>query len=249
MNNEEKYILRNTNYPLLIFIVLQILFVVLCVMSASDFLKGDEIIYGSSASRRLAINIDGLKGVMPGVENNSEVETMNKILLDTVGMNIPTVDFGDIKAKIREDSVRTHYFSDLKIDYFSAIVDVPELKQSYWIFHEHSDDIDNPNLTIDTEYVVMCLANERDKIYPDFDCKSDYGQLTYNVIAKKYLDWFDFDNFFLKVSDDYQKIELVVVGGREYEDEKYVNMVKEKLESLGIYPGIFEYEVVDLVEE
>ena len=140
-----------------------------------------------------------------------------------------------------------YYFDTLDIKYYSAIVDIPELEQSYWIMHEHSDNPDNPNLSTDGQYVVLCLVDSGEIIYPDFGCKSRYETGSYNFIAEKYLNLLQMRGILVSVrKDDPTQIDIIIVDylNDGNDDEYFVEKVKDNLRVLGIYPGLFNYNII-----
>lgn len=236
---------KDINTPLMVLVAIQILFVVLLAMSLSELFSSNKIDF-EDIDEVPKISVEHLGESMPGASSN-DIKMMELTLLDAVNENMGDVNFGANKGILREDSVKTYYFENANLHYFSAIVDIPGLGQSYWIFHEYSDDKMNESLSGEDQYMALCLVNEENMIYRDFDCKSRYAGLTYNAIAAKYLKYTELykDNLGITVSDDYRSIEIDVRGKREKSDEEYVDIVKNKLDSLGISPGIFEYTVVD----
>lgn len=227
------------NYPLLIFVILQIIFIVLCAVSLPKIFVSNRADEGNFANLP-RITIDGSSEILP-----KEVDVMEWILLDAVKENVSEVAFGEADAVIRDESVKKQYFELPNIYYYSAIVDIPDLNQSYWVFYEYSDEENNINLSANNQYLAMCIVDPEEIVYRDFDCKSQYGQLTYNAIAKKYLGWSNFDNIIVEVSDDYGEIQIIIINDEDNSNnEKYINEVKEKIRSLGIYPEIFEYNVI-----
>lgn len=230
---------------LICFVVVQIALVVLFASSLSKLFSSNEIEF-DNIDERPKINIEGLNGTMPDASDD-DVMMIGLAVLDAISDNQGDVNFGANKGLLRNGSVKTYYFEDVNVHYYSAIVDIPGLEQSYWIFHEYSDDKTNGNVSVEDQYLALCLANNEKKVYPNFDCKSSYGNLTYNAIAAKYLRYMKLyeDDIELEVSDDLKSIEIGVMGERKKDDEEYINLVKGKIESLGIDSGLFEYTVVD----
>ena len=239
---------EKNNYPLIAFVVAQIVFVLLLVVSIPKIFVKDEIGYENLAEQP-KIAIEGLKASMLDAPDY-DVGIMNLALLKAMKENAVSVDFATDKAVIRDGTAKTHYFENANIHYYSAIVDIPGLEQSYWIFHEYSDDKDNAYLGVEDSYLVLCLADTMEKIYSDFDCKSDYAQLTYNAVAMKYIKLFNFEDFLIyETSNDYELITVVLTNGTVEEDgEKYVDEISDAILSLGISPDLFEYELIDAVD-
>ena len=223
---------------------------VLCVVSGSKIFVNDKIT-GRSISEQPKIKVEGLEESMANV-GVDDVGILEMELLDVVKKNTPGTNVDIDQAVLRDGSVSTHYFEDINMNYYSSIVDLPDLEQSYWIFHEYSEDKDNVYWSTDMRYAVLCLADSDRIIYPEFDCKSDYGQLTYIIIAKKYIGQYRFKEFMVRDDlgeDEYSKIGLIALKGDAAQNgEKYIEDVKDTIASLGISPDLFEYEVVNPID-
>ena len=90
---------------------------------------------------------------------------------NSAGNNIST----SVEAFIREDSIREVYFENKDVNYFSAIIDIPELEQSYWFYNEYSNDKNNEYIDYSKTYRLFCLDDSQEKIYPDFGCEDGFG--------------------------------------------------------------------------
>ena len=237
MDNDAK----KMNNLVLVFVAAQVLFVVLCVVTLSRVLVDDNVEEGEFA-RLPSITIDGLpETLVDAAEEDTKV--IEWMLLDTVKKNMSEVDFGSIKGIVRNESAKTHYFGTQKIYYYSAVIDVPEIRQSYRVFHEYSDEQDNEYLSANEQYIILCLSDPGEIVYSDFDCKSDYGELTYNTIVMKYIWYFDFEEFVVRgVPGDYSRIRIIALKDN-YDSGDFVERVREIIRGLGVSPDLFEYEV------
>ena len=195
MDNDQKINGQINKNLIIAFVLFQIIFIVFCVVSIKGLLVEKKITVEDFADQP-NIPIAGLGTSMPN-STTEDQDIVEVLLLETVNANTPEVNLSSDQVKIRDGSVKTHYFSDQNVNYYSAIVDIPKLEQSYWIFHEYSDESDNKNLSVNDQYLVLCLIDQSKVIYPDFQCKDNYGELTYNAIAEKYLRWFSFEDFLL----------------------------------------------------
>ena len=243
MDNQENG--SNTDKNLaIVFLLLQILFVIIGVISLR-ILFVDNRIDMDIFSERDGISIEGLSEAMPGALA-SDAKVLETELLDAVSQNVSDIHLGESQAIIREGSIKTHYYETLDINYFSAIVDIPQLHQSYWLFHEYSDNAEKPNLSINDRYVVLCLIDQSQIIYPEFDCKSSYNSLTYNSIAKHYLEPLSNEDFgfFEMDNDDYHDVTILRRNKAKSNDE-LIQEAKDLVTSLGIPPSIFKYKVLE----
>lgn len=241
---EEKGILKDKGWVVLVFAGVQVLFIILCAISIPKLFVKDKV-DENNYDERPSLKVTGLSETMTNA-SDKDIGTLERSLLNMVENNTPAVNFRADDAVVRDGSVRTHYFVDESVYYYSAIVDIPSLEQSYWVFHEYSSDLYNQFLNKDDRYIVMCLADTMEIRYPEFNCKSEYEQLTYNAVVQKYLGWFDFDGALARVKDDFKTVEIEIIRGMyDYSDEEYLRQVKEAIESLGIPSELFKYEIID----
>ncbi len=240
----------NRNYLLIIFILIQILFMIMCVISIPKLIDEDKI-DTNNVGGWPNISIAELKESMSD-SNANDVEIMKWMLFDTVRNNKIEINPNTDKAILRRNSIRKYYFEKQNINYYSAIVDIPEIRQSYWIFHEYSSDRYNANLSANGQYIILCVIDPGKIIYPEFNCKDNYGASTYNLIAGKYVKWFDFNEFFIYeiAGDDYNIIRIAPNSpeATSEEIEGYVEETKKKIRDLGIMAELFEYEIVEVRE-
>lgn len=73
-------------------------------------------------------------------------------------------------ASIREGSVTSSYNTDSDVHSGTFIVDLKEIRQSYFATYDWSENKDNPN-TAGYPTRVLCLSDEKSIIYKDFVCK------------------------------------------------------------------------------
>lgn len=232
---------KKMNNLVLVFVVMQVLFVVLCAATLSRVLVDDNVEEGEFA-KLPSITIDGLSETLVDA-TEEDTKVVEWMLLDTVKKNVSEADFGSIKGIVRGESVKTHYFSAQNIHYYSAVIDVPEIRQSYRVVHEYSDEQDNEYLSANEQYIILCLSDPGEIRYAEFDCKSDYDELTYNTIVMKYIWYFDFEEFVVRsVPGDYSKIRIIALKDN-YDNGDFVERVRETIRELGVLPDLFEYEV------
>ena len=240
---------KNINYPLLAFIVLQLVFIIAAIISIVPLLnKSDKIAEGDYA-KQPSITIDNLTQAIPNFPSDS-TEELQHILLNIIQVNDPDVNLANTKAEIRDGGVFAHYFPLPNLNYVSALVDIPEIGQSYQVFLQFSDDEYNENLDPNDSIVFLCITNPAHIIYPDFDCTDVYNQKTRNAITAKFLSYFEFNDFApIYYSDnDSNDIEISPYTFEELDSstkESYIQQVKDAIASLGISPDIFTYRVMN----
>lgn len=74
-------------------------------------------------------------------------------------------------ASIRGDTVSNTYSSSTNVHSGRFIVDLNNIRQSYAVSYDWSDDENNPNAS-GYPVVVACLSSDDSVIYKDFECKS-----------------------------------------------------------------------------
>lgn len=239
----------------IIFLIIQIIFVVLFFLSISKFSQNDE--FDNSPYQGPTMEIESISTVIPEdyTEWASLVEwaLFNTAISNTEGQNISKTS---AVAYIRDGTVKTQYFEKQGINYMSAIVDIPELMQSYEIFLEYPNnkhtigivEYDNPDVI--KPYSVLCLDEASEIIYTNFDCQESPVYTSRQEIVSKMLDYFEFDNFTPIYSFDNgsNDIEISPYTFEELDSstkESYIQQVKDAIASLGISPDIFTYRVMN----
>ncbi|MBR3056195.1 hypothetical protein IKG64_02765 [Candidatus Saccharibacteria bacterium] len=229
-----------------VFIFLQFIFIV-CLLSIFALVNEDKAIIDLPSSEQPHVGISNLEELAPGA-HPSNLENVQQVLLnmvllnDTAGTDISM----DTEANLKDISV--NYFDVYGIGYSTAIVDLPELRQSYRIFYEWSDDDANEYISPNASIMIMCETEEALMIYEDFECQDVIDRKTLNSVVGKYLKYYDRDEFiaFVDPGDEEMKHIRVMSKKHEYTDEesgRYVRETKEFIESLGISPELFEYTV------
>jgi hypothetical protein len=73
-------------------------------------------------------------------------------------------------ASIRKDTITNAYDEDRDVHSGSFIVDLKEIRQSYEVTYDWSEDKNNPNIS-GYPTTVKCLSNDEAILYKDFICK------------------------------------------------------------------------------
>lgn len=239
---------KNINYPLLIFVFIQILFIVVAIVSFLRLSKGDEL-YEDEYRTELSISIINISEKYSNFPEDNIVFLENE-LYDTIKKNISDSDLLNTNAEIREGTEHEQYFENENLTFYSAIIDIPSLNQSYQFFHEYSDDKYNKNISPNDSYMVLCLDDEKLITYPDFNCQSKYDSSTRDMIVSKYLPYHNFEYFSANVEtkkDTTTRIAIQPISSdfSSSESRAYTKQVKDFIESLGISSERFTYDVVD----
>ena len=244
MYNDEHKIFSNVNYLVVGFVVFQLVFLGVCIGSLFK-LMADEKANVDDYTDKFSIDIKNISTLYDGI-TNAQIGTIQRSFLNVVQRNAFQVNLGSNDAEIREGSVARRYFKKQDLNYISAILDIPSLKQSYWLFHEYSNNSNNQFLSPNNSAVILCIENSVDIIYEDFECNNMYSSKTYNAIVAKYIKFVDFDKFSVSVdTSTYDSINIYTLSeGVDSDDKKeYEEAVRGAIESLGISSDIFEYNV------
>lgn len=234
---------RPINYLVLGFAIMQLIFIVAILFSVFGMPNSDAILESDLVAKP-HITINNLRSVIPNLPDSSQT-LIEYDLFELIKNNVSNVDISTT-AELRANSIKTYYFPYQQINYVSAIVDLPELQQSYHIFHEYSDSENNPYLSPNSSTITLCLGDEEKKIYPDFTCKDIYDPKTRYAIVANYINYFDFNYFSASLNLD--NPDTIIIGPSSYDNDKntetqYINETKNAVESLGFSPDHFKYYV------
>lgn len=231
------------NYLVIGFVIMQLIFIAAILFSVFGTPNSDAILESDLAARP-HVTIDNLNSAIPNLPASSQT-IIEYDLFEIIKNNISEVNI-NTAAELRTNSIKTYSFPYQQINYISAIVDLPELQQSYHIFHEYSENENNPYLSPNSGTITLCLGDEEEKIYPDFICKDIYEPNTRHAIVANYIGYFDFKYFSAFLYFD--NPDTIVIGPASYDNDKstedqYINEVKNAVESLGFSPDSYKYHV------
>lgn len=246
--NQKEYTLR-LNMPIIIFIVIQIFFIIFLSISLSGLFQTDEI--SDWDTERIPVaTIGNFNSVAPenysGGISNIETTLFQLILRNSPGRDISK----SVDVMIREDSIKTIYFENQNLNYFSAIVDIPELEQSYWFYDEYSDEKPNQYIDYSKTYRIFCLEDPQEIIYPNFNCQDDFGLDGRYELVSNLLSYFKFNNF-IPVYHYERGFNQINISPYTFDElaastkESYIQQVKDAIASLGISPDFFTYSVMN----
>lgn len=228
---------------LLIFIAFQALLLVVVLVTIiwfnNDKVPDDDF---TRYKRIPELAVENLDNKIPDLKNY-QIESIQKKVFQIVSENTDSVDTDNIKAVIRNDETHLHTF-DGQSTYFNIILDIPEIEQSYRVIY-------SSNAVVDPEVstFVLCLEDDEEIIYQDFDCKSSDDKSIKEKIVAAYLKLFnsEYEYFSAYISqDDASKIVIspsVTYDNDEATKAKYINEVKASIESLGMPSESYTYYV------
>lgn len=231
--------------PINVFLcLLEVCFVVFCSYSFVSLLDDSSVEAKIDLSDNSSFN--GLTGV-------SEVdEGIGSALYDVLVLNLSDINRLNSENVVIRDGKISKYYYDEGSYYTGFIVDLPDVSQSYFVHYYDVNDRDDTNENGDHGYTVTvsCLT-KLEMIYGDFACRDRNGGMARNYVLMGLLDYADFEDFYAYIDEgDLSRIKIV---SRFYEhspeqDAKYVEEVKEFVESLGIPVELFEYYIVPVDE-
>lgn len=133
--------------------------------------------------------------------------------------------------------------------YVNFIVDIPSLEQSYQIFHEWSDDNSNKYYLVNMATLIMCPTTDQVK-YSNFNCKDKFNHHGQNYIVSEFIRYYNFNYFTVSIHGDYSQVDInpIKLDVSDSEKDSYIQKTKSTIQSLGIYPEIFTYHIVDPAE-
>lgn len=244
-NNISKYI----NYPILIFCALQVLFLIIAATSISSLINKSDRINEDNSNNQPQVTINNLQEIIPNFPS-SWVDDLQNQLLDIVQANDFDVNISNIKAEVRSNTANSNYFSFENFYAINAIVDLPELNQSYQFFFEYSDEDNNKYLDLDYPIAFLCITDPDYIIYPDFSCVDLYSQKSRQSFVAKYLKFFEFDNQFRAAlnEENLTNVRILPYNFNDVDADLFISETKQAIEKLGISPDLFDYDIVQAEE-
>lgn len=232
----------------IVLIIVELSFLMIIGFIFASVINDDDVNFGVVVE-----NTRSIDEIPSGVRDSVSVALYNIVSLNTEdGQNVNVSG-----AFVRDGTmVRRHFDnndeSEPGFETVSFVVDIPSLEQSYWVQYEKSDEYDEEDSENDWTVVptVTCLLDSEKK-FNNFVCNSQLGEFERNRIAANYLGYASFEDFYAYIDEgDLSRIKIV---SRFYEhspeqDAKYVEEVKEFVESLGIPVELFEYYIVPVDE-
>ena len=238
----------HVSIPVVVFVIAQIIFIIFLAISLPKLFQSDEIT-DEDPSRIPMATIDNYNSVIPENYSGNE-ELIEKTLFQLILRNSPDKDISkSVKATVRENSAKTVHFEEQNIDYYSAIIDIPELEQSYWLYSEYSSSKNNKYIDYSKSYRFFCLDDSQEILYPTFDCKDDFGIAGRNELISDLIKYFDFNDFSPSYSSE-QKTNEIKIYPHDFSiddtiKESYIQQTKGAIDSIGISPNLFTYHVVN----
>lgn len=237
---------KENTFFLIAFFIIQVIIIAILISLIVIF-KKDEAIGNVDYARQPTVIIEGLSSELPDVQAE-HIGSIERQLANTISLNINSFDINNSKAIIRQDSLKIQKFENIEGYYFSIIVDIPNLQQSYQIYHHYPATDSPPNSSPPNVMYVLCLDSFTEKIYPDFHCRDNQLPEIRNSIAAYYLKYTNFEKYSAWINDDENSVvKITPINPNVSTDQKneYIQKTKEFVSSLGISPNNFKYYVME----
>ena len=216
----------------IIFIFLQLVFVIAMIGIASGLFV-DNKIDEDDMEKQPKISVVGL-GEEVSELGNGKIGRIERSLISLTKRSYPSLSLS-LDAKIQPDSLYVKNFAKQDKNYLSAIVDIPEMNLSYYLYYLY--DV-NPSEAPDDSLLIYCMDT--------FDyCVDYYDKRDLRVLVDYLLYNKGFDNFSVRMENDYNEIVIRPFKADPSDDEKnsYVELVKDTIKQYGVAPDTFDYRV------
>lgn len=237
--NKEKSII------LALLLVAQVIFIIV-IVSIIVLNSKNERIEQANYDRQPFVEIENIKTQLPSIPDEYS-RIIEQVLAETIALNTEEYSMSNSKATIREGTFNALTFESINSVYYNAIIDIPDLQQSYQVYAAYSINEKEPSSASYYTRYILCQDNYSEKIYPDFDCQDLYGADARRIIVSKYLDLFSFEYFSPYLKDnDLSTIYINPINSQidETTKESYIQETKNAVSSLGISPELFSYNIL-----
>ncbi len=244
MNNQDN--IKSFRQLMLIFIIIH-LFILFILIFLARMLFRNDYIRSSDYDRQPFITIDGLTDITPKLPVSS-IDAIQRKLLDSIQNNIDNINTASTTAAVRANSVRIHpRLSESGLNYLSAIIDIPELRQSYKLFYEYDSESADWKPNPHELFLITCLNQADQILYSDFSCYDSHGPKIYNGVIAKYIRQLFSDDFSLYISNtDISSLYIRPFKTVQFsQNQDYVAQAESIIESMGVPSSIFTYTITD----
>ncbi len=174
---EEKKVIK-FNLPILIFVFLQLLFIILIVVAINRA--------NSEKIGVINVEVEGLANEIPNLPEYGKEDIEYSIY---AAISAATPEINKKGIYIRDGSIIDIYYEDAGKRYINFVADIPTLERSYRVIAEWDDGVTG-DLLYDSasggKIGVLCLEKD-ELIYGEFDCKP-YREYMKNVILGSLLE-------------------------------------------------------------
>lgn len=236
--DEERYI-RNRLW--IIFGAIQLAFLALIIGIFINIQKGDRLSEDYKSQPKIKIK-DMSKELKDLPENERGIIAQE--LTRALSLNTNEINLNNTVAEIREGYTKKSY-THQNLTFYNMIIDIPELEQSYRIYHEYSKDETNKFFTYDKTTIATCVYDQKFQKYK-FECNSRYEKSEDERILRKYLTFESFGTFSASLgADNSILITPIAQNFSAEEKENSIKAAKEAIKGLGFNPESYTYSVID----
>ena len=237
---DSQELLKEKSILIIAFAIIQAIFIAIIVSLASLFMHNEKI-SSVDYERQSKIEIENIKSMLPDATQDY-LNILSQKIAETVELNTQNFDISESKAIVRDGTFKMTKLDKDNVSFYSMIIDIPNLKQSYQIYDHYMSDSEPAN-----RMYVLCLDQKSDIIYPNFGCKDNYPPNMRNNIVASYLGYFNFDYFSTYLDPD-DPGTIIISPSVTYDNDaatksRYIEEVKAAIDSLGISSDHYQYYV------
>ena len=225
---------KQPNSIFISFIFIQLILIIFLAVSIPQLFSSDRI-DDNNINLQPQVSITNLSNDISNLRADN-ISHIQRALFDVVEQSYSEASTS-LAASLRTDTIKTFNFKRQNINYFTAILDIPEINQSYQIFYGYSD---TENKAPNDFISILCAPDT-------INCEDLDSQPSHFDIAARYLEFFNFDNFSVFIKrDEPSKIYINPIKYSITDGDKktYLQEIKGIIQSLGISPDLFTYEII-----
>ena len=230
MYNNEK----QPNYLLMAFILAELIYLLIIGSILSNLFISDNITADFAALPTASITN------LPSFISRTESDSIRRSLYQLMLQNTDSKQLSNqnTSAIINTDTETSYHLSNKEFTFFSAIIDVPNLSQSYKLFYGYPDDSSN---SFQQFFEILCVYSSNSSCISSSD-------ITEIDIAHSYLPYVNFDNFTIFFRQNEPETininPMLPLDSNKNLETAYINQVKTAVQSLGLSPDSFNYHVL-----
>ncbi len=237
---------QEINLLAILFVFLQLIFIVAFTSLIVSALQKSDEVDGENQTQIVISNIDEAVPDLP----RSALLRIQTDLGEKVNAVAKTYSL-TTTAEIRLDTVMVNYLINSADNFVSAVVDIPELEQSYRLYFKYDPD-EEANAQADDEIdyhdisLVLCLRDDDEVIYPNFSCNNEFDKGSLQYLASRLIGSFEFNDFAVAFDEDDSSL-IKIWAYDEYNvenDDAFLEELQIEIEKYGISPDIFNYYII-----
>lgn len=225
--------IKQPNYLIIGFVILQLVFFVIIGVVVANVFTNDDVTFDSSA--RPIASVSGLPSFFTDDDLFTISSSLHSLMLRNNGEGVFLDD--DAVAFVNEDSETFFHFNDKEFTLFSAVIEAPNIGQSYKMLYGFPDEKNNSF----QEFIeFICLKS------PTSSCISS-SDATEEDYVREFIRYLSFNGFTAYVNDKNPQ-EIIISTIKPFDGDKNVEMsytdeVKTAIEAMGFSSDAFTYRV------